>query len=165
MSNNNISKQLKKLDVKKLKMKNGNTVESELRRHSRILANCIMEELDAMYESYSPSVYNRTHNLYNSVDIDNEVKVDVKASGTELSVRVFFDDGATHESFDGRDVNTAYLMNYGWEVKKDVWFKDIYHFGHYEGFHFIEKAIQKYKSKVNNPFKIRVNIGSKSFEE
>ena len=28
-----------------------------------------------------------------------------------------------------------------------------------------EKAIQKYKSKVNNPFKVRVNIGSKSFEE
>ena len=156
-----IRKQLKNLDVSKLKMANGNTVQNELKKHARILADCILEELDKVYSSYSPSVYQRTYDLYNSVEIDDVVKVEVGARGTTLSMRVYFDDGAIHSGLFGDSVNVAELINNGWTVKKDVWFKDIYHFGYFDGAHFIEKAIQKYKSKISNPFDIQVNFNSR----
>lgn len=155
-----IKKQLKKLDISKLHMNNGNTVKNELRKHARILADCLMEELDKAYSSYSPSVYQRTYDLYNSVSIDDVVKVEVGSKGSAISMRVYFDDGAIHSGLFGDSANVAELINNGWTVKKDVWFKDIYHFGHYEGAHFIEKAISKYKSKVSNPFEIQVNFYS-----
>lgn len=155
----NIRNQLKKLNVSKLRMKNGNIVESELRKHCRILADCLTEELDAVYSSYSPKVYQRSYDLYNSVSIDDVVKINVGMSGTTLSMSVYFDENAIHEGITGENVNVAVLMNEGWQVKKDTWFKDIYHFGYYEGSNYIESAIEKYKSKVSNPFDVRVNIG------
>lgn len=44
----NISGQLKKLNTSKLKMKNGRSIEDELKRHANILMECIQEELYAM---------------------------------------------------------------------------------------------------------------------
>ncbi len=154
----NIRKQLKNLDVSKLRMKNGNTIEKELKRHASILADCLMEELDEVYSSYSPKVYQRSYDLYNSISIDDRVKISFGVNGTTLSMSVYFDEDVIHEGITGENVNVAVLMNDGWQVKKDVWFKDIYHFGYYEGSHFIEKGIQRYKSKVSNPFDIRLNI-------
>lgn len=156
-----IGKQLKNLDVSKLKMANGNTVQNELKKHARILADCIMKELDKAYLSYSPSFYERTYNLYNSVEIDDVVKVEIRARGTTLSMRVYFDNRAIHSGLFGDSANVAELINNGWTVKKNVWFKDIYHFGHFEGTHFVEKAIQRYKSKVSSPFEVRVNFNSR----
>lgn len=141
-------------------MNNGNTVQMELEKHARILADCILEELDKVYSSYSPVVYKRTYDLYNSVAIDNVVKVEVGAKGTTLSMRVYFDDRAIHSGMFGDSANVAELLNNGWTIKKDIWFKEIYHFGYYEGAHFIEKAIQKYRSRVSNPFEIQVNFNS-----
>lgn len=155
---NDIKKQLRNLDVSKLRMLNGNTVQNELKQHARILANCIMEELNKVYSGYLPKVYERTYDLYNSVEIDDVLKVEVGTKGTTLSMRVYFNDGAIHSSLYGNNVNMAELLNNGWTVKKDVWFKEIYHFGYYEGSHFIEKAIQKYRSRVRNPFEIQVNF-------
>lgn len=155
---NDLKKQLRNLDVSKLRMSNGNTVQNELKKHARILANCIMEELNKVYSGYSPKVYERTYDLYNSVEIDDALKVEVGTKGTTLSMRVYFDDGAIHSSLYGNNVNMAELLNNGWTVKKDVWFKDIYHFGYYEGSHYIEKAIQKYRSRVSNPFEIQVKF-------
>ena len=139
-------------------MNNGNTVEAELKRHSKILANCLMEELDKLYSSYSPSIYSRAYDLYNSVCVDNNIRVNVRTTGAELSIRVFFDEGAIHDNLAGNTVNAIPLLDNGWRVKKDVWFKDIYHFGYYDGFHFIEKEIKKYRNRVDNPFKVKVNI-------
>lgn len=155
---NDLKKQLRNLDVSKLRMSNGNTVQNELKKHARILANCILEELNKVYSGYSPKVYERTYDLHNSVEIDDTLKVEVGTKGTTLSMRVYFDDGAIHSSLYGNNVNMAELLNNGWTIKKDVWFKDIYHFGYYEGSHYIEKAIQKYRSRVSNPFEIQVKF-------
>ena len=36
-------------------------VKSELQKHARILVDCIMRQLDAVYDSYNPKIYQRTY--------------------------------------------------------------------------------------------------------
>ena len=73
----NLKAILKNLDVSKLKLKNGKSVEAELKKHAAILADCILDQLDKVYDSYEPKVYKRTYNLYNSVYIDDKVVAEV----------------------------------------------------------------------------------------
>lgn len=152
----NLTKQLKNLDVSKLKMKNGNTVEKELRHHASILADCIMKELDAVYESYTPNIYRRSYGLYDSLYVDDVIKVDVSANGTSLSIKLGFDEGAIHESFSGEDSNVAILMNEGWQTHGN--FSHVPYLGYREGTHFIERGIEEYKRSVRKPFTVRFSI-------
>lgn len=158
MSRESIRKQLKNLDVSKLKLKNGNTIEKELKRHAAVLADCIMEELDKVYDSYDPVVYERSYDLYNSLYIDQTIKIDVTASGASLSIGLSFDDGAMHRSFDGEMKNTAWLINDGWQTHGR--FASIPYFGYRESTNFIEHGIEKYKSKVSNPFTVELTKGT-----
>lgn len=151
----NITKQLAKLNVSKLKMKNGRTIADELKYHAKILADCIMDELNNVYDSYTPKVWQRDYSLYNSLYIDDFVEIKTSAKGVEMSISLHFNDGAFHRSFDGRSVNTAVLINEGWDWKSNV---DIPYLSHREGTHFIEKGIAKYKAKVSKPFKVRLTI-------
>lgn len=154
-----LKKQLRNLNVSTLKMKNGNSVEKELKRHASILADCIMEELDAVYDSYTPQFYKRSFRLYNSLYIDDEIKIDISSSEIGLSIGLYFDDGSIHNSFYGEDANTAVLLNEGWAWKNST--VDIPYLSRREGTHFIEKGIEKYKRRVNNPFKVRFTINNK----
>ena len=150
----NISKQLSKLDLSKVKMKNGKTVVDELKRHAVILVTCITECLSDVYDDYSPKVWNRDYSLYNSVCIDEWVEVRTSAKGVELSIGLYFDEGAWHKSFDGRDVNAAYLINYGYETNGS--FKDVPYLGFRKPTYFIEEGIEEYKRRVDKPFGIRL---------
>ncbi|WP_143318743.1 hypothetical protein [Clostridium sp. HBUAS56010] len=144
---------LKNLDVSKLKMKNGKTIEEEMKRHAAILADCIQYELDAVYNSYSPKYYNRTFGLYNSLHI-GDMRIDVSSSGTDLSIKLEFDDGAIHKGLDGSDADTAILINDGWQTHGS--FADVPYFGYREATHFIENGISDYKRSTINPFNVRL---------
>ena len=149
-----LKKQLQKLDVSKLKMGSGNCVAAELKRHARILANCIQYELDKVYDSYEPKVYKRTYGTYNSLMIGN-LEIKVTATGAALGISLIFDEDAIHKGFDGSPINTAVLLNQGWRTG----FSDVPYFGQREGTHFIENGIEKYKQKVKNPFAVKLKIG------
>lgn len=151
----NITRQLNKLDFTKLKIKSGNTVKQKLKNHASTLATCIMKELSDVYDSYTPKVWQRDYSLYNSLYIDDFVEIKTSTKGVEMSISLHFDNGAFHRSFDGRSVNTAVLINEGWNWKSNV---DIPYLSHREGTHFIEKGIAKYKAKVSKPFKVRLTI-------
>lgn len=153
----NLKQQLKNLDVSKLKLVNGGTIAKELQRHAAILADCIMLELDKVYDSYEPKVYQRTYGLYNSLIIGN-LKLDISTSGTSLSINLTFDRGAFHKSLDGKEVNVAILLNEGWHY--DSW-RDIPMFTHREPTYFMQRGIERYKKSVSNPFKIRLTINEK----
>lgn len=150
-----LEKQLRKLDVSKLKMKNGNTVEMELKRHASYLADCIMYELDKVYDSYTPKLYERSYGLYDSLHIGN-VGVSIRSSGTSLSIEMSFDEGAYHRSFDGNLVNTAILLNEGYRTSGRL--KDILYLGYRDATHFIDKGIQRYKRQMKNPFEVKLTI-------
>ena len=150
-----LKKQLQKLDVSKLKTVGGDTVEKELKRHARFLANCIMYRLDQVYDSYEPKVYNRTYDLYNSVYVDDKVFAEVSSTGASLSINVCFDDGAWHRGLNGKKVNTAVLLNEGWQTHGA--FANVPYFGFREPTHFIELAVEDYKRGVPKPFDVEIN--------
>lgn len=151
-----LRKQLNALKISKLKLRNGATVDKELKRHAVILADCIMLELDKTYESYTPKIYQRTYGLYNSLYIDDAVRIDISSSGAGLSIGLHFDDGAIHQGFNGEYVNTAILLNEGYKTHGS--FSYIPYFGYREGTHFIEKGILRYKRAVSNSFTVRLTI-------
>lgn len=151
----NLKESLRNLNISKLKLKNGKSVETELKKHAAILADCILDQLDKVYNSYEPKFYKRTYNLYNSVYIGDKVVAEVTAKGAALSISVGFDEGALHTGLDGRLVNTAVLLNEGWQTHGR--FANVPYFGYREPTHFIEKAIEMYKQKVSNPFEVQIN--------
>jgi len=152
-----LKRQLRNLDVSKLKMRNGSSVEAELKRHAGILADCIMDSLaNEVYESYTPKMYIRSYKLYDSLYVDDFIRVDISTSGTNLSIGLHFDDGAVHIGFTGEEANTAVLLNEGFQTHGS--FSDVPYLGYRTGTHFIEKGIEKYKKRVNNPFKVSFTI-------
>jgi hypothetical protein len=160
MSNKSISDQLKNLDVGKLKTTSGRKIEDELRRHARILANYIELELDKVYESYEPKVYQRSYGLYNAPEIDQTIRVDISSSSAKLSIAIHFD-GAIHQSLSSKPMNTAWLINDGWQVR-NAWFKNVPMFGYREASHFLENACEKYKKSVSNPFTVKLTKGDET---
>lgn len=152
-------KQLNKLDISKLKMKNGNTVEKELKRHASYLADCIMYELDKVYGSYTPKVYERSYGLYDSLHIGN-IGISIQSSGKSLNIGMTFDDGAFHKSFDGKEANTAILLNKGYKTNGQ--FKNVPYLGYREATCFIDKGIQRYKRGMENPFEVRLTLNGET---
>ena len=153
--NNNVIKQLEKLNISKLKLKNGNTVQKELERHSRILANCIQYELDKVYDEREPKVYKRTYDTYNSLYIGDTV-VKVSASGCTMSVNIKFDDGATHMGFMGEEAFMPTLLNEGYQTHGR--FANVEYLGWRTGTHFLEAGIERYKRTVDKPFAVKLII-------
>lgn len=155
----NIKNQLKGIDIKKIKMANGETLEQNLKEEANRLRDCIQIRLEEYLNSYEPIEYKRTGGLGSSLHVDDFLNVRVVRNGLEIDL--FFDDGAIHKSGDGirttrgtewqgngEEVNTAFLLNYGYEVEKDVWFKKIENFGYREGAGFVELGINDF-NKTN----------------
>lgn len=152
---NNIISQLQKIDVAKLKMANGRTVEQELRRHAAILADCIQWKMDKMYDSYTPKQYHRTYGLYNSLYIDDKLIFSTSAKGDSLEIHLGFDDGAVHRGFDGQLANTAVLLNNGFSTHGS--FANVPYFGYRDGYYFVERGVESYKRQVSNPFRVEIS--------
>lgn len=153
----NISGQLKKLNTSKLKMKNGKSVEDELKQHAQILMECIQKELYTAYDMYSPVVYRRTFGLSESLYV-GATEIKISSKGLAMSIEVGFGESALHENFFGEKMNTAILVNEGFQTYGS--FADVPYLGYREATHFIEKGIQKYKESVNKPFAIKFNINN-----
>lgn len=158
----NLKSQLKNIDVTKLKFKNGKTYGQVMVEETNRLRNCIQARLDAYMNSYQPKIYSRTGALQNSLKVDDILNL--KVTGKTMSLDIYFDDSGYHRSGDGiqgwdgngETVNTAYLLNYGYEVEKDVWFKDILNFGYRSAGHFIEDGIADFEA--SNPYGIKIKV-------
>ncbi len=138
-------------------MKNGRSVADELKHHANILSDCLMEEMDAVYKSYTPKVYRRTYDTYNSLYIDDSVRVDVTSKGAGLSIGIHFDDGSIKKNFYGENSDIIGLWNEGWTWRDNP---HIPYLSERSGSHFIEKAIERYKKRVSNPFTVKFTINN-----
>ena len=158
----NLKSQLKNIDVTKLKFKNGKTYGQVMVEETNRLRDCIQARLDAYMNSYQPKIYSRTGALQNSLKVDDILNL--KVTRKTMSLDIYFDDSGYHRSGDGiqgwdgngETVNTAYLLNYGYEVEKDVWFKDIPNFGYRSAGHFIEDGIADFEA--SNPYGIKIKV-------
>jgi hypothetical protein len=141
-----------------LNLKGQEIAEQILRKEAQRLRDCLQVQLDSYYNSYSPSMYERTYGLQNSLTLDDLIDIDVIGGGNgSLSMTISFNEGAKGTSlFSSEEVNKALLINYGWAVKKDVWFRDIYRFGYFEGDGFIEDGINDFFT--SNPYNIKIEL-------
>ncbi len=119
-----------------------------LEKEGNRLKDYLEDEIQNYYNSYSPTVYQRTYNFLNSVRI-----TPVLQEGNQLTIKIYFDENmATHDSiFGGEDGYVPILLEYGWQWKNGM---KIEHLSTYEGFHFVDKAIERYNS--NNPYKFKI---------
>jgi hypothetical protein len=168
----NIKNQLKGMNITKVKMSNGKTLGQNLQDEAERLRTCIQKRLEEYLDSHLPIEYDRTGGLRNSLQVDDFLNVRVVGNGLEIDL--FFDDGAIHPSGDGirttvgtewqgngEEVNTAFLLNYGYEVKKDVWFKNIKNFGYREGAGFVEDGIADFNA--TNTLGIKITVKSNGY--
>ena len=157
-----IASQLKGLNLANLKMSNGKTYAQNLKSESDRLRNCIQQKLDEYLTANPPKIYERTGGLEKSLQVEDFA--DIKIIGNILSINLWFDENANHQSGDGIEgwdgngetVNTAYLLNYGYSVKKDVWFRDIENFGFRKAANFVEDGIDEFNK--SNILGIRIDV-------
>ena len=125
---------------------NSNSIQKTLKDEANKLRNCIQIRLDHYYtstEGTRSGLYNRTYGLLNSQEVSDSLQVGFNP--ITWRIEITFDEGAIgHSMFTGESVNKAQLINFGWQVKKDVWFKNIENFGYFRGIHFIEDGIHDY---------------------
>lgn len=144
-----IKEQIERIVARKAKLASGRTIEQTLMEAVDYLYECIQSEIDAMYESYTPKVYERRpyHESLRSA-LYAEDFLDARIKGNSIEVSLKFSDNVwawnfnhTHES------NVAVLMNNGW-----AWNSRPIHstprFTDYEGWHFIEKGCRRF-NKTN----------------
>ena len=157
-----IQSQLYGMDIRKLKTSNGKTLAECLYSEVIRLKNLIQFYLDEYLMSTPPMVYKRTGMLLSSLQIDDFLSIQIVNGGLEIAIR--FNDNAIHTSGDGiigwdgsdEKVNVAVLLNYGYRVKKDVWFKNIENFGYRTGVYFVEDGVADFNQ--SNPYGIKVTI-------
>ena len=140
-----IKEQIERIVARKAKLASGRTIEQTLMEAIDYLYECIQSEIDAMYESYIPKVYERRpyHESLRSA-LYAEDFLDARIKGNSVEVSLKFSDNVrawnfnhTHES------NVALLMNYGWKAPRleDYMGHEIWRLTYYEGWHFLEKGI------------------------
>lgn len=145
-----------------------------LKEQADYLKELIIKHLKDYRFGLTPKMYRRTSSLEDSVEVSGTIRY---VNG-QLSAYVYFNEKALHRSGygiwavkDGREkydddiqnfsskksVNTAYLIDRGYSVKKPVWFRDYENFGQREGAFFVEKAIAEFNK--TNKYGIVIDIG------
>lgn len=142
------------IDYRKLKLKNGKTIEQQLKFEAQRFTNILQMHIDDWYNSYSPAMYQRTYAMRNSIFADDMVSIDT--SSGNLKVTVKYTDEVFHDSlFGDGSVNALYLMDSGYQVKNG-WHKDILYFGYRSGGGFLQKAVDEFNQE--NYFGVSVEL-------
>lgn len=138
----------------KAKTKKGGDWNKLLEQEANRLYALISAEIGAYYLSYEPKVYQWTGSLQKSVRI--------RTSGDRFEI--YFEPSlAYHPSIMPTKYPKAFvptLIDYGWDWGKTP---HINHFTYYEGYHFIEKAVEKFKETTSLP--VTISIESKYHPE
>jgi hypothetical protein len=117
------------------------------------LQKLMIEELDAYFQSYTPTVYERTGNTVNSIRVGQPKKISIN----EWSLEINFDDALTnHPSVFGQeDGYTPWLLNTGWKTKLDATL-DNEHFTRFKGTNFVTKAVNRFNDNNKHGLKVEV---------
>jgi len=139
-----LEKIISNLDLTKIKAPSGLTYSQELVRAAYLLRECIQSRINR----------GSMGNCISAADI-----ADIKIEGLTLRVTLNIQNSLRPSKFyswNKKYANVFWLLNDGYTVKKDVWFKNIPNFGYRVGEQFVEKGIKDFDSK--NSLGIKINV-------
>lgn len=151
----------KDIDLRNIRLNNGKSIPEMLKSEAIRFVRILQEEVDYWYERYEPKIYNRTYSMRNGLTVSDYVTV--TPNNSKFTIDIHFNDNAYSRGFfDQEEVNTLLLLNDGYTVQKNVWFKDIPNFGYRKGGHFIESAIARFNKDNALGIEITLYKGGKS---
>lgn len=151
-----LKEQLKKIDIKKVKVSNGNILPNVLANEARRLYRLIQYKIDDYYNSYDPIVYNRTGDFRKSLYVEDIANI--RVVGNSLVISMGFNQALSmHRNiFDGHNSFVPLLMEQGWYAKKlEKQYGMIERFTRFGGIHAIRDAIEEFNR--SNKYGIVVN--------
>jgi len=141
----NISqKVVNSLDILSIKAPSGLTYAQELIKAADLLSVYIENEIHRGSMNNSIS----TADLADIRVDDNKLFVTLKIQNS-IRPSIF-------KKWNKADANVFWLLNDGFKVKKDVWFKNIPNFGYRAAEHFVEKGIKRFNASNNLGIEIEV---------
>ena len=135
---------LKNIDLMKIKAPSGLTYAQELVNAANQLSECIQNRISQ----------GSLQNSISTVDI-----ADIQVSGNSLSVTLKIQNAirpSIFQKWNGSSANVFWLLNDGFKVKKNVWFKNINNFGYRAAARFVEQGINDFNSQNKLGVKIEV---------
>lgn len=156
-----LADRLKNVDVSKLRLKNGMTLEQVLKQEAQRLKDCIQNRIDEFYSdsNHTPSgQYQRTFAFRQSLKVDDVVQIDVV--GNQIKINLLFDnDLAWHPSLWGGDQSfVPAAIYYGWQWENDTIHRR--YLSYFEGFDYIGLGVSDFEQ--NNPYGIKINYPKKT---
>lgn len=155
-----IEKQLKSLIKPKTKLSNGKTIAEYLKEAVDCLYQCLQDEIDFYYDSYEPTMYERTYALRKSFRAEDIVDIRVKGKSFYLSVVSTPDawqwnlpavvDPVTYRTYKLKRHKTfaPAMVARGWDsVGLASLVGNIYYLTWFEGYDFISEAIDEFNKK------------------
>lgn len=139
-----LSDVIKNLDVSKIKAPSGLTYAQELVQAANLLRDCIQSRINR----------GSMGNSLSTADI-----ADIKVEGMSLSVTLKIQNAlrpSLYKKWNQSDANVFWLLNDGYSVKKDVWFKNIPNFGFRIAEHFVEEGIAEFNARNSLGIEITV---------
>ena len=135
---------LKNIDLMKIKAPSGLTYAQELVNAANQLSECIQNRISQ----------GSLQNSISTADI-----ADIQVSGNSLSVTLKIQNAirpSIFQKWNGSSANVFWLLNDGFKVKKNVWFKNINNFGYRAAARFVEQGIDDFNSQNKLGVKIEV---------
>lgn len=135
---------LKNIDLMKIKAPSGLTYAQELVNAANQLSECIQNRISQ----------GSLQNSISTADI-----ADIQVSGNSLSVTLKIQNAirpSIFQKWNGSSANVFWLLNDGFKVKKNVWFKNINNFGYRAAARFVEQGINDFNSQNKLGVKIEV---------
>ena len=130
-----LDKILKNLDITKVKAPSGLTYGQELVEAANLLSNCIQSKIHQRTMQHSIS----------TADL-----ADIKVEGNRMSITLKIQNlirPSIFKKWNKSDANVFWLLNDGYVVKKNVWFRNIPNFGYRQAANWIADGIQDFNSK------------------
>lgn len=135
---------LKNIDYMKVRAPSGLTYAQELVNAANLLRDCIQSRINR----------GSMQNSLTTADL-----ADIKVDGNKMTIELKIQNSirpSIFKKWNQSDANVFWLLNDGYVVKKDVWFKNIPNFGYRVAEHFVEEGIKEFNSK--NKLGVRVEV-------
>lgn len=131
----------------------GETFSQSLIHAANRLKDCINNEIDKFYSSYSPKVYKRSYGLGNVMSVDDIADFGIDQSS--LSIVISINDYMKPSLWGGESASVFWLMNSGYQVKNGG-HKNVPYFGYRSGFNYIDRGIAKFEA--SDPLGIQITV-------